>query len=214
MNFDVQQLNGACHCGTVRFNVKLKNGLHTARRCTCSYCQLKGAVAVSAAKDGVTIVSGGESLTKYQFNTNAAEHYFCSKCGIYTFHKPRSEPDFYGVNAACLEGDQPVRLRRIARQRRHQPSYGHQGFYRPPARGEPSGTSRRNKARHEAASISPAVSSPLKTPGGHSTAGQGTMAAPDVRSVALSVLSRASPRCRRCPTRTRRPRCRRSGPDR
>lgn len=107
MNLDVQEIDGACHCRTVRFNVKLKNGLHTARRCTCSYCQLKGAVVVSAAKDGVTVLSGGEALTKYQFNTNAAEHYFCSKCGIYTFHKPRANPDFYGVNAACLEGISP-----------------------------------------------------------------------------------------------------------
>lgn len=107
MNFDIQEINGACHCGTVRFNVKLKNGLHTARRCTCSYCQVKGAVAVSAAKDGVTILQGEDALTKYQFNTNAAQHYFCSKCGIYTFHKPRANPDFYGVNAACLEGISP-----------------------------------------------------------------------------------------------------------
>lgn len=107
MNPDIQDLDGACHCGTVRFNVKLKNGLHTARRCTCSYCQLKGAVAVSAAKDGVTVLAGTEALTKYQFNTKAAEHFFCSRCGIYTFHKPRSNPDFYGVNAACLEGISP-----------------------------------------------------------------------------------------------------------
>ncbi|MDQ0318839.1 hypothetical protein QO002_000977 [Pararhizobium capsulatum DSM 1112] len=107
MNLDVQELNGACHCGTVMFNVKLKDGLRTARRCTCSYCQLKGAVAVSAAKDGITVLAGGETLTRYQFNTRAAEHYFCSTCGIYTFHKPRSNPDFYGVNAACLEGVSP-----------------------------------------------------------------------------------------------------------
>jgi hypothetical protein len=69
--------------------------------------------------------------------------------------------------------------------------------------------------RHEAsASIRPAVSPPSETPPVHSTAGQGTMAAPDVRSVASPVLSRASPRCRRCPIRTRRPRYRRSRLDR
>ena len=69
--------------------------------------------------------------------------------------------------------------------------------------------------RHEAsASNRPAVSPPSETPPVHRTASRGTMAAPDVRSVASPVLSRASPRCRRCPIRTRRPRYRRSRLDR
>lgn len=64
------------------------------------------------------------------------------------------------------------------------------------------------------ASIRPAVSPPSETPPVNSTAGQGTMAVPDVRSVASPVLSWASPRCRRCPKRARRPRYRRSRLDR
>jgi len=30
------EYNAACHCGTVRFRVRLAGGLSTARRCTCS----------------------------------------------------------------------------------------------------------------------------------------------------------------------------------
>ncbi|MDM9587021.1 GFA family protein [Pseudomonas asiatica] len=41
------------------------------------------------------------------FNTHVAKHYFCSKCGIYTFHQRRSSPDQYGVNVACIEGMSP-----------------------------------------------------------------------------------------------------------
>ena len=107
MNMDIEHINGACHCGTVRFHVRLTNGLHTMRRCTCSYCRMRGAIAVSADLDGVSILSGADSLTLYRFNTGTAKHYFCSKCGIYTHHQRRSNPRQYGINVACLEGISP-----------------------------------------------------------------------------------------------------------
>ena len=107
MDYDLTEANAACHCGSVRFHVRLTNGLHTARRCTCSYCRMRGAVAVSAELDGITILAGQNFLTLYQFNTQSAKHYFCSKCGIYTHHQRRSNPRQYGVNVACLEGISP-----------------------------------------------------------------------------------------------------------
>jgi hypothetical protein len=107
MDLDVDEINGACHCGAVRFHVKLTNGLRTARRCTCSYCRMRGAVAVSANLDDIVILAGADALTLYQFNTMSAKHYFCSICGIYTHHQRRSNPNQYGVNAACLEGLSP-----------------------------------------------------------------------------------------------------------
>lgn len=107
MQLDIGELDGACHCGTVQFHVRLTDGLHTARRCTCSYCRMRGAVAVSANVDGVTITAGGEALTLYQFGTLAAKHYFCAKCGIYTHHQRRSNPNQFGINVACLTGISP-----------------------------------------------------------------------------------------------------------
>ncbi|ABY38893.1 MULTISPECIES: GFA family protein [Brucella] len=107
MNPDIKEASGACHCGTVRFRVKLSDGLHSARRCTCSYCRMRGAVAVSADLDGLEILEGEDALTLYTFNTGTAKHFFCSKCGIYTFHQRRSNPRQFGVNAACLEGVSP-----------------------------------------------------------------------------------------------------------
>jgi hypothetical protein len=107
MDRDIKEIDGACHCGTVRFHVRLTDGLHTARRCTCSYCRMRGAVAVSANLDGITILAGEEALSLYQFNTKTAKHYFCSKCGVYTHHQRRSNPNQYGVNVACLEGLSP-----------------------------------------------------------------------------------------------------------
>lgn len=102
-----RELRAACHCGTVRFRVKLLDGFRTARRCTCSYCRMRGAVAVSANLSDISFDAGEQALTLYQFNTRTAEHYFCSKCGIYTHHRRRSNPNQYGINVACLEGVSP-----------------------------------------------------------------------------------------------------------
>jgi hypothetical protein len=53
---------------------------------------MRGAVVVSAERDGVRIISGEDALGEYQFNTKTAKHYFCSVCGIYTHHQRRSTP--------------------------------------------------------------------------------------------------------------------------
>ena len=100
-------LTGKCHCGSVQFRAVLVDGLRTARRCTCSYCRMRGAIEVSAELSGLEIDQGKEALSEYRFNTGAAKHYFCSICGIYTHHQRRSNPNQFGVNAACLEGVSP-----------------------------------------------------------------------------------------------------------
>jgi hypothetical protein len=97
----------ACHCGAVRLRVRLREGLASARRCDCSLCRMRGAVAVSAELVDLEVLEGREALTEYRFNTGAARHFFCSRCGIYTHHQRRSNPNQYGVNAACLEGVSP-----------------------------------------------------------------------------------------------------------
>jgi len=107
MNLDTKEIAGACHCGTVRFRARLTNGFHTARRCTCSYCRMRGAVAVSAPVGGIEILAGEDALTAYQFNTGTAKHFFCSRCGIYTHHQRRSKTNEYGINVACLDGVSP-----------------------------------------------------------------------------------------------------------
>jgi hypothetical protein len=100
-------LNGACHCGAVTFSAELPDGLASARRCTCSICRMRGAVAVTASIGNFRLHSGEQQLATYRFNTGVAEHHFCSVCGIYTHHKRRSNPDQLGVNVACLEGVSP-----------------------------------------------------------------------------------------------------------
>ena len=102
-----EKRNAQCHCGAVKFTVQLSDGFNTIRRCNCSFCRMRGAVVVSAPLMGITVLSGQDKLTEYRFNTGTARHFFCSVCGIYTFHQRRSSPDQYGVNVACIENVSP-----------------------------------------------------------------------------------------------------------
>ncbi len=95
---------GSCHCGSVRFEVYLENGLEDLRRCNCSLCRRKGAIMGSVLIERLKVTQGEEYLTLYQWNTRTAKHYFCQICGIYTHHQRRSNPAFYGYNVACIEG--------------------------------------------------------------------------------------------------------------
>lgn len=99
-----------CHCGAVELRVRLSDGLNTARRCDCSYCARRGAIAASALLADVKIVKGAANLSLYQWGTKTAKHYFCKTCGIYTHHQRRSNPQEYGVNVAAFEGVNPAML--------------------------------------------------------------------------------------------------------
>ncbi len=100
-------VRATCHCGAVALQVTLSEGLTTARRCDCSYCARRGAIAVTAPLTGVAIIRGADKLVLYQWGTQTAKHYFCSVCGIYTHHQRRSNPEEYGINVACIEGVNP-----------------------------------------------------------------------------------------------------------
>ena len=97
----------ACHCGAVQMRLRLPDGFATLRRCTCSYCTMRGAAVVSAALQDIQILSGADNLSLYQFNTRTAQHFFCKTCGIYTHHQRRSNPSQFGVNVACIAGVSP-----------------------------------------------------------------------------------------------------------
>jgi hypothetical protein len=102
---DTNIRTGQCHCGAVRFEVTLSDGFNSIRRCTCSYCRMRGAVVVMAG--GIKFLQGEDALTNYRFHTKSVQHFFCSRCGIYTHHQRRSDPSQYGVNVACLDGVSP-----------------------------------------------------------------------------------------------------------
>ena len=54
-------------------------------------------------EQALTVLEGQSLLSLYQWNTSRARHYFCSRCGIYVFHRKRAEPDHFGINVFCLD---------------------------------------------------------------------------------------------------------------
>jgi len=94
---------GGCHCGRVRFEVLAPAKLRVSE-CNCSMCSKAGYLHLIVPADRFKLLSGGETLTTYGFNTQTAKHLFCSVCGIKSFYVPRSHPDGFSVNARCLDG--------------------------------------------------------------------------------------------------------------
>jgi hypothetical protein len=69
---------------------------------------MTGFLHIMVLHEKFELVTGRDALTSYRFGTGAAEHLFCSTCGVKSFYQPRSHPDAWSVNANCL--DQPVEL--------------------------------------------------------------------------------------------------------
>jgi len=92
---------GGCHCGAVRFRVRLRE--LRAIDCNCSMCSKKGILHAIVAPADFELLGGGEALAEYRFNTGVAVHKFCRVCGIHPFYTPRSHPDMVDVNLRCLD---------------------------------------------------------------------------------------------------------------
>jgi hypothetical protein len=96
---------GSCHCGAVKFLVDAE--IQELTTCDCSLCVKKNALMTKVHESQLSITEGEAFLTLYQWNTQRAKHYFCSRCGIYTFHRKRAAPDHFGVNVRCLDDFDP-----------------------------------------------------------------------------------------------------------
>ena len=58
-------------------------------------------------KENIKSITGEENLSVYQFGTNKAKHFFCKKCGIYTHHYRKSDPNGIGINIGCINEIEP-----------------------------------------------------------------------------------------------------------
>ena len=97
----IRSYEGSCHCGEVRF--RIRSDFPELTTCDCSICRRKNALMVKVSEHDFELLAGGEALTRYQFHTLTAQHFFCKICGIYPFHRKRVTPDHYGINVFCLD---------------------------------------------------------------------------------------------------------------
>ena len=103
----------SCHCKQVEAEINLPDNLGKFLKCNCSICKRKGSIMVMVKNEEFNIIKGQNKLHLYQFHTKIAKHYFCSNCGIYTHHNPRSNPTMTGFNVGCIDDVDTVKLKNI-----------------------------------------------------------------------------------------------------
>ncbi len=101
-----------CHCGLIQAEIKIDN-IEKTLKCNCSICKRKGAIMSFVKNDDFKIIKGKDKLKTYKFHTEVAKHFFCSVCGIYTHHNPRSNPSMTGFNIGCIDELDNVELKDI-----------------------------------------------------------------------------------------------------
>ncbi len=104
-----------CHCGVFEAEANIPDvGFGKIVRCNCSICKRKNAFMGMVKNEDFRVKKGEDQLTMYQYHTNIAKHYFCSKCGIYTHHNPRSAPHMTGINLGCIDDIDTTKLKDVA----------------------------------------------------------------------------------------------------
>ena len=91
-----------CHCGSFEAKINIEK-IDKILKCNCSICKRKGAVMSMVKNEDFKITKGKDKLILYKFHSKIAKHFFCSICGIYTHHNPRSNPAMTGFNLGCLD---------------------------------------------------------------------------------------------------------------
>jgi hypothetical protein len=96
---------GSCHCGAVRYEVKLDLKKPVVS-CNCSMCGRSGTLLTFVPEGEFKLLAGEGSLSDYQFNKHLIHHLFCKTCGIKAFARgvARDGTPTVAVNARCLEG--------------------------------------------------------------------------------------------------------------
>ena len=98
----MQTYQGSCHCGAVAFEIDAI--LTEFTTCDCSLSRKKNAVMTKVHESAFRLLKGKNVLGLYEWNAHIAKHHFCNICGIYTFHRKRVTPDYFGINVHCLNG--------------------------------------------------------------------------------------------------------------
>jgi hypothetical protein len=95
-------IEGGCHCRAVRFEADVPETVDVLD-CNCSVCSMTGFRHLIVPHGDFRLLAGRDVLTSYRFGTLAAEHLFCSICGVKSFYQPRSHPGAWSINLNALD---------------------------------------------------------------------------------------------------------------
>lgn len=96
------KVRGGCHCGKVRFEAEVPAEVEVLD-CNCSICAMTGFRHLIVGHGDFRLLSGEAELTHYRFGTGAADHLFCSVCGVKSYYQPRSHPEAWSLNVNALD---------------------------------------------------------------------------------------------------------------
>lgn len=103
MESDLVWHEGGCHCRSVRWRVEAPASV-VAWDCNCSDCSMRGNTHFIVPAHRFQILPDSEAFLKtYTFGTHTAKHVFCTRCGITSFYRPRSNPDGVAVTFRCVD---------------------------------------------------------------------------------------------------------------
>lgn len=105
MENELKKYFGQCHCGNVKFEVKLGT-VKELITCNCSICIRKGWSLTFVPKENFHLLAGESSLTDYQFGKKSLHHQFCSRCGTSCFSSGPGHDGktMFAVNMRCVDG--------------------------------------------------------------------------------------------------------------
>jgi hypothetical protein len=79
----LEQRDGGCHCGRVRFRAQVD--LELLSQCNCSVCTKKGILHLPAAPENFELLRGKNTLTVYTFGTGVASTHSVRSAGCTPF---------------------------------------------------------------------------------------------------------------------------------
>ncbi len=110
---DPVKISGGCHCRAVRFEAQVPREVEVLD-CNCSICAMTGFRHLIVPHRDFRLLSGEDALTHYRFGTGAADHLFCSVCGVKSFYQPRSHPQAWSVNFNALDDSSGLAVEAIS----------------------------------------------------------------------------------------------------
>jgi hypothetical protein len=103
---------GSCHCGAVRFEVRIDASEGTS--CNCTVCTKIAGLYGMTKPDAFRLLSGEPSLLFYEWGGKTAKRYFCKTCGVSVFSRGYLEQlggDYVCIALNVLDDIDPADVR-------------------------------------------------------------------------------------------------------
>ena len=110
----MRQIEGACHCGNIRFTFELPapQGAIPVRACGCTFCRKHDGVYTSHPDGKLTArIADAALVERYRFGTETADFHICRNCGVVPFVTSTIDgSELAVVNVNSFEGIDPADL--------------------------------------------------------------------------------------------------------